>query len=217
MIHAGHRVEPYQPLEGSRSVAAVLHGWAGKEPAPARGDTTTWAERTPDNAPEYVRESYAQRDRRQVELGERLAAEPPRWALEAWGVPPAGAGALRDDWMQRAAVVQGYRELGGITDPAQAIGPARPGPARQAGMSEAFAASVRALELPDEAALVKAMGRGELEARVREYARAEAVAPADVQAEVGSIDRTREHFDAQARAAALAGNEELSRSAEDIR
>lgn len=61
--------------------------------------------------------------------------------------------------MQRAAVVEGYRELAGITDPAVAIGPA---PARQAGMSEAFAASVRALELADDVALLKAMGRGEL-------------------------------------------------------
>jgi hypothetical protein len=113
----------------------------------------------------------------------------------------------------RAAVVQGYRELAGITDPAVAIGPA---PARQAGMSESFAESVRALELSDEAALIKAMGRGELEARVREYARAEAVAPADVQAEVGSIDEVWKHFDAQARAAAQAGNKELARSAEDI-
>jgi hypothetical protein len=59
-------------------------------------------------------------------------------------------------WKQRAAVVQSYRELAGITDPAQAIGPA---PAWRAGMSEAFAASVRALQLPDDTALVKAMGR----------------------------------------------------------
>ena len=91
---------------------------------------------------------------------------------------------------------QGYRELAGVTDPAVAIGPA---PARQAGMSEALAASVRALELPDDAALVKAMGRGELEASVREYARAEAVAPVDVQAAIASIDETRKHYIDRAR------------------
>jgi hypothetical protein len=152
-------------------------------------------------------------DRRQAELGEQLAAEPPHWALEAWGVPPTEAGGLRDDWMQRAVTVQGYRELAGITDPAMAIGPA---PARQAGISEAFAASVRALAVPDEAALLKAMGRGELEARIREYARAEAVAPADVQAEVSSVDRTRDHFDAQARAAAKAGDADGARFAEEV-
>jgi hypothetical protein len=73
------------PLDGARSVAAVLHGRAGKEPAPARGDTTTWAERTPGTAPDYVRDAYAELDRRQAELGEQLAAAPPRWAVEAWG------------------------------------------------------------------------------------------------------------------------------------
>src|SRR5580704_1449295 len=52
-----------------------------------------------------------------------------------------------------------------------AIGPP---PSRQAGMTEAFAASVHALELADNAAMLKAMGRGELEAPVREDARAEA-------------------------------------------
>jgi hypothetical protein len=44
-------------------------------------------------------------------------------------------------------------------------------------MSEVFAASVRALQLPDHTAMVKAMCRGELGARVGEYARAEATAP----------------------------------------
>jgi conjugative relaxase-like TrwC/TraI family protein len=202
-----------RPLDGARSVAAVLHGRAGKEPAPARGDTITWAERTPGTAPDYVRETFSELDRRQAELGERLAAQPPRWALEAWGVPPVEPGKLRDDWMQRAALVQSYRELAGITSEAVAIGPP---PSRQAGMSEAFAASVRALELPDEAALMKAMGRGDLEARVREYARAEAAAPVDVQAAIVSASSARQRYLDQAKAARKAGNEELARQAEEI-
>ena len=91
------------PLEGARSVAAVLHGRAGKEPAPARGDTTTWAERTGHATPE-VRAVDTELDRRQAELGQQLAAKPPRWALETWGIPPTEAGALRDDWMQCSAL-----------------------------------------------------------------------------------------------------------------
>ena len=197
------------PLDGARSVAAVLHGRAGKEPAPARGDTTTWAERTGHATPE-VRAVDTELDRRQAELGEQLAAEAPRWAVQAWGQPPAEPGALLEDWKQRAAVVESYRELAGITDPAQAIGPA---PARQAGMSEAFAASVRALQLPDDAAMVKAMGRGELEARVREYARAEAAAPADLSKEIRHSDGARDYTARQAEAARGAGNETLARSA----
>ena len=42
-----------------------------------------------------------------------------------------------------------------------------------------------ALALPDDAALLRAMGRGDLEAVVDEHDRAAALAPADVQAEIG--------------------------------
>jgi conjugative relaxase-like TrwC/TraI family protein len=200
-----------RPLDGLRSVAAGLHGRLGKEAAPARGKTSGWAERTPQAGPAYVRDTYTALDSRQAELGEQLAASPPQWAIEAWGKPPAEPGALLDDWKQRAAVVQSYRELAGITDPAQAIGPA---PARQAGTTEAFAASVRALELPDEAALLKAMGRGELEARVREYARAEAIAPPDVRREIDFADSERKYLTEQAGLYRTAGNTPAADSAD---
>jgi conjugative relaxase-like TrwC/TraI family protein len=202
-----------QPLDGARSVAAVLHGRAGKEPAPARGSTTMWAERIPEHATAEVRESFTERDQRQAEKGQQLAAEPPRWALEAWGVPPKEPGALLDDWMKRAAVVESYRELAGITDPAVAIGPP---PTRQAGMSEAFAASVRALGLPDEAAMLKAMGHGELVARVREYARAEAVAPADVRPQIDLSDGAHADSVKRAEKARQAGNNAQAEAAEDL-
>ena len=55
-------------------------------------------------------------------------------------------------------------------------------PSGQPDLAEMFHSSVRALQLPDEAALLKALGRGELEAAVDEHDRALAVAPADVQA-----------------------------------
>jgi hypothetical protein len=45
--------------------------------------------------------------------------------IEGVGVPPKEPCALCDDWMQRAALVQSYRKLAGITDPVQPIGPAR--------------------------------------------------------------------------------------------
>ena len=52
---------------------------------------------------------------------------------------------------------------------------------------------MRALQLPDEAALLKAMGQGELEAVVDEHDRAAALAPADVQAEIDAAgSRARE-------------------------
>ena len=120
-------------------------------------------------------------DARQADLGRQAATRPPAWALQAWGVPPDG-GALRADWERRAGVVASYREVAGITDPAQAIGPP---PAGTAQVGEAFRAAVTALALPDDAALLRAMGQGELEAVVDEHDRAAALAPADVQAEIG--------------------------------
>ena len=184
-----------EPMTGLRSIAAGLHGRLGKEPPPARGETRTWAERAPQHAPEPVREAARMLDGRAAELGRQLAGRPPRWALEAWGVPPGEPGALRDDWERRAGIVGSYREAAGITDPAQAIGPV---PSGQAQLREAFHASVVALALPDDQALLRAMGRGELEATVAAHDRAVALSPPDVQAEIG--EREREWEDAQVRA-----------------
>jgi len=182
------------PLDGLRSIAAGLHGRAGKEPAPQRGMTAGWAERAPRDATPEIDAGVQMMQARQAELGRQLAERPPPWALEAWGVPPQ-AGAVREEWQRRAGLVQSYREAAGITGPAQAIGPV---PAGKAHLAEAFHASVRALELPDEAALLKAMGQGDLEAAVDEHDRAAALAPPDVQAEIG--ERTADWEAAQVRA-----------------
>jgi conjugative relaxase-like TrwC/TraI family protein len=99
-------------LDGARSIAAVLHGRLDKEPTPARGQTRTWAERAPRDAPDQALEAARMLDARQAELGRQLAARPPEWALRAWGIPPARAGALREDWERRAAVVESYRGSG---------------------------------------------------------------------------------------------------------
>ena len=131
-------------------------------------------------------------------------ARPPEWALRACGVPPARAGALRRDWERRAAVVASYREAAGITDPAQAIGPV---PSGQAQLREAFHASVVALELPGDQALLRAMGRGQLEAQVSAYERAEALAPRDVGAELAAADRRGTSDIARAQAAREAGRD----------
>jgi hypothetical protein len=198
-------------LDGARSIAAVLHGRLDKEPAPARGQTRTWAERAPRDAPDQALEAARMLDARQAELGRQLAAQSPEWALRAWGVPPARAGALREDWERRAAVVESYREAAGITDPAQAIGPV---PSGQAQLSEAFHASVLALELPGEQALLRAMGRGQLEAQVSAYERAEALAPRDVSAELAAADRRCKSDIARAQAAREADRDAEAETAE---
>ena len=81
-----------EPLDGARSIAAVLHGRTGKEPAPPRGMTAGWAERAPRNATAETEAAARMLDARQVALGERLALRPPEWAINAWGMPPARAG-----------------------------------------------------------------------------------------------------------------------------
>jgi hypothetical protein len=115
--------------------------------------------------------------------------------------------------MKRAAVVESYRELAGITNPDVAIGPPL---SRQAGMREAFAASARALELPDDAAMLKAMGHGELAAQVREYERAQAVAPPDVRAEIDLSDGARADAVKRAEQARQARHHAEARAAEDL-
>jgi hypothetical protein len=191
-------------LDGARSIAAVLHGRLDKEPAPAQGQTRTWAERAPRDAPDQALEAARRLDARQAVLGRQLAAHPPEWTLRAWGVPPARAGALRADWERRAAVVESYREAAGITGPAQAIGPV---PANQAQLREAFHASVVALELPGDQALLRAMGRGQLEAQVSTYQRAAALAPRDVSAELAAADRRCKDDMVRAQAAREAGRD----------
>jgi len=198
-------------MAGARSIAAVLHGRLGKEPPPAQGETTTWTERAPRNTPERIAEAQQTLDERQAELGRQVAEQAPHWALEAWGVPPQKAGALREDWERRAGIVESYREAAGITDPKQALGPV---PSSQAQLREAFSASVVALQLPDEAAMLRAMGRGELEARVDERERAVGAAPGDVSAELTSVERQHKAQAAAAAAARDAGNITAAQAAE---
>ena len=202
-----------EPLTGLRSIAAGLHGRAGKEPPPVRGATKTWAERSPEQAPAEIETADQMADQRQAELGRQTAVRPPPWALQAWGVPPAHqeSAARRADWEKQAGIVGYYRELAGITDPAQAIGPP---PSGQPDLAETFHASVRALQLPDETALLKAMGQGELEAAVDEHDRAAALALPDVQPEIDQRTAEWEHAQVSAHIAGGAQDAEEQADAE---
>ena len=198
------------PLDGLRSIAAGLHGRAGKEPAPTWGRTRGWAERaTRADSPE-IAGAVKMMDARQADLGRQAAARPPAWALQAWGVPPA-EGALRADWERRAGIVASYREIARITNPEQAIGPP---PAGTAQTREAFRSAVTALALPDDAALLRAMGQGELEAVVDQHDRAAALAPADVQAEIDTRESDLEQAREQAYLSQCARDAEAEAQAE---
>jgi len=200
-------------MEGARSIAGVLHGRLEKAAPPARGQTQAFAERTPGGAAPEIAETYQAADARQAELGREQAARPQEWALQAWGVPPPEAGALRKEWERRAGLVGAYREAAGITDPKQAIGPV---PAGKGVLREMFHASIRALELPDDRALLKAMGNADLEARLLERERAVAIAPREVSAELASVERQRDVAAGQAERAAEASDVAMVRSAEAL-
>jgi hypothetical protein len=112
-----------------------------------------------------------------AQLGERLAAKPEPWLTRYLGVlSPDASPALREEYVQRAGTAAAYREARGITDPQQAVsfGP-HPEPELAAMQRDTF----QALEIADEHAEIRAMSRGELEARVLQ-ANAQATAPPDV-------------------------------------
>jgi len=201
-------------FEGARSIAGVLHGRLEKDQPPARGRTETFAERTPGGVTPEINEAYSGADARRAEIGRELAERPEGWAIRAWGQPPAEAGALRDDWERRAGLVGQYREMAGIEDPDVAIGPLATGSAAR---RELFHASVRALELSDEKAMLAAMGRGDLEARVREHERAAVLAPPEVTAKLESAKSQRAEAEHQAKAATEAGNDVIARGAGNLR
>jgi hypothetical protein len=168
-------------MRGARSIAAVMHGRlkaAGIDQT-GRGQTVTWAERTPVAARRGVAGHLAEAmDARREELGCRLYEQPERWVLTHLGPPPpeGSSPALIADWQMRAGIAASYREAAGIEDPDVATGSA---PQGHPELAEAYAATLLALEIPDVEAQVRAMTCGELERDVATYHRLKATAPAE--------------------------------------
>ena len=171
------------PMDGARSISSVLHGRLQRLQLPAQGHGVTWAQRTPQNAPALAHELAAGLDDRRRELGERALANPEPWLTRHLGPPPGpdASPVLREDYAWRAGTAAAYREARGITDPEQAVsfGP-HPGPELEALRRD----TIRALEIADEQAEIRAMSRGELEARILEADRAQATAPPDMSSQL---------------------------------
>ena len=178
-------------MDGARSIASVLHGRLQRLALPqlARHDLT-WAQRTPASAPAVAHELAAALDDRARALGDQLAASPEPWLARHLGVlAPAASPALREEYARRAAAAAAYREAAGITDPEQAVSPS---PHRGNPELEAMRqATIRALEIRDEADIIRGLTRGELEARVLDAERAQASAPPEVSASCGSPPRPK--------------------------
>jgi hypothetical protein len=171
------------PMDGARSISAVLHGRIQHIQLPDLGHNVTWAQRTPAAAPAVAHELAAGLDQRTRELGERLAASPEPWLASQLGVlAPHASPLLREDYARRAAAAATYREAAGITDPGQAIAPEphRGNPE----LEHLRRTAIQALEVHDETEITRRMTDGELEARVLDGNRAQASAPPDVSREL---------------------------------
>jgi hypothetical protein len=204
------------PLDGARSISAVLHGRLQKlhltEPA---SQPVTWAARTPATAPPAAREIAEALDQRPAELGHRHAASPEPWLTRHLGTLRPGASPLEAaDYQRRAGNTAAYREAAGITNPQQAISP-QP----HHGSPELEAMRQRAMldmEIPDEAALWAHLGRGQLEAHQAAAERAHAAAPPDVAAELKATAHAEADARQQADHARAQGNHQAAAGAEQL-
>jgi len=170
-------------MDGARSISSVLHGRLQRLQLQSQGHSMAWAQRTPENAPALAHELAAGLDDRRRELGERALANPEPWLIRHLGLPPGpdASPVLREDYERRAGTAAAYREARGITDPDQTVsfGP-HPGPELEALRKD----TLRALEIADEQAEIRAMSRGDLEAQILEGDRTQAVAPPDTSSQL---------------------------------
>ena len=115
-------------------------------------------------------------DDRRNELGRAVAADPPSWAIEALGRPPApDRPAERIEWENSAASVATYRELVGHDDQADPLGPPpKPG---QVETYAAWRSAWRALGRPEADHAEAEMSTGQLRVRIRAYEREKTWAP----------------------------------------
>jgi hypothetical protein len=167
------------PIDWARSITGVLHYRLQQLALPDLRHDATWAQRTPASTPPLAHELAAALDDRARALGEQLAASPEPWLARYLGVLTLAASpALRADYTRRAGLAAAYREAAGITDPGQAVSPM---PHRGNPELEAMRTTVlAALEIRDEADIIRGLDHGELEARALHGQRARAAAPPDV-------------------------------------
>ena len=167
------------PMDRARSISSVLHGRLQQLAPAGSASRRELGPADTASAPALARELAAGLDERARVLGEHLAASPEPWLARRLGaLAPGASPALREEYARRAAAAAAYREAAGITDPLQAVSlhPHRSNPE----LEDMRLAAIRALEISDEADIIRGMTHGELEARALEAERAQATAPPDV-------------------------------------
>jgi len=115
-------------------------------------------------------------DERMTELGQRMLEKPEPWLMQQLGVLAPDASPLRrEDYARKAGTAAAYREAAGITDPSVAI--SLTGHKDSPELETMRQDAIRALEIADDEALIRAASHGELEARVIRGKQAQAAAP----------------------------------------
>jgi hypothetical protein len=204
------------PLDGLRSVSAGLHGrlrnlnLAGQASQPA-----TWADRTPNAAPDIAHEIAGHLDNRAAELGRRHATNPQPWLVRHLGSLRAEASPMEvADYEGRAGFTASYREAAGITGPDQAISP---GPHHgNPELEHMRQRAIRDMEIKNEAALWAHMDRGQLEAHQAAAARAQATAPPDVADQLRATVHAETDAQREADQAHARGNHQEAQAAERL-
>ena len=148
-----------------------------RNPSPeAAASSPAWTDRTPANASELAKVAAGALDERVTELGQRMLERPEPWLMQHLGVlSPDASPLLREDYARRAGTAAAYREAAGITDPSIAI--SRSGHKGSPELETLRQDTIRALQIPDDEALIRAASHGELEARERRGAQAQVAAP----------------------------------------
>jgi hypothetical protein len=210
---AGH--DPHQvltdavtagPLAGSRQLTSVLHHRITENVTlDPRGDSyRDWTPKVGDPQWQVYLDTLADAaDDRTRELGEEVLAEPPQWAIEAFGPAPE-TGTEQAAWVRKAGIVAAHRELTGQEDPTLAIGEAP-----KSGQVETYAswrAAWRALGRPEAARDELEMSDGQLRLRIRAYEREEAWEPRYVGNELAGTTQaaSKQRHEAELRDAAAA-------------
>lgn len=115
-----------------------LHEAGGRTPERTirDGDWTTFTAPWAGPVGDYAQTLAAAATARQTELGERVAAHPPAWALAVptLGPPPADPG-QHAEWVRRAGIVAAYRDLHAIPDDQPSLGEA---PSRERALHHAL-------------------------------------------------------------------------------
>ena len=184
-IRAAIREITRAPMDGARSITAVLHHRLAELPRPDA--PLSWAARTPEGAGDIAQAAAEALDARAAALGDRQLTEPEPWVMRHLGPPPRETkpglqAMLAADYSRRAGIAQSYREAAGITDPHQVI--RWEGHKGNPELEALRQDTIRALQIRDEQADLAGMDRGQLEAKTIAGARASAAAPRDVSAEL---------------------------------